>query len=479
MKNLTSLFFLTLLILNAGAQQEEVTRFLPDSIFGPASVSLTVADLNTGEILCTIDPNRALTPASITKLISTSTALELLGSDYRFRTVIGHTGVLNRNGNILTGDIIIRGGGDPTLGSENFPEYHPDVVAKIVSAVETAGIKKIKGRIISDDRVYDYNPASSRWSWGDLGNYYGAGAYGLTVFDNMHKIYYRTGVRGSIPEIIKVEPEMKGLQLTSYLTAEGTTDRGYVYSAPYGTYGWITGYIPENRDDFVLKASIPDPPKLLATLVTEALLARGIEVSGDPQTARTLVNISDTQFWPLLELSSPPLSEIVHLLTYESINLYAEHMLKQVGYETSGKGTVSSGIDAVKGFLDSSGISHKGIFLEDGSGLAPRNGLSSKFMVDLIRYMVLQGGNSEVFRNSLPPAGEDGTMKSYFRDPLFMGNLRAKTGTLSRVRSYAGVFKSASGKEYAFCIIVNNYAGALTPVNRSIEEMFKYLIINN
>jgi serine-type D-Ala-D-Ala carboxypeptidase/endopeptidase (penicillin-binding protein 4) len=353
------------------------------------------------------------------------------------------------------------------------------VVSKIASAVEAAGIRKIKGRIIADDRAYDFNPASSRWSWGDLGNYYGAGPYGLTVFDNTHKIYYRTGVRGSIPEIIKVEPKMTGLQLTSYLTAEGTTDRGYVYSAPYGTNGWITGFIPENRDEFVLKASIPDPPKLLATLVTEELLARGIEVSGDPQSARLLGNISDERFTSLLELSSPPLSEIVHMLNHESINLYAEHMLKQVGYVTTGQGTVSSGIDAIRGFLDTAGIYNKGIFLEDGSGLAGRNGLSSKFMVDLIRHMLLNGENAEVFRNSLPPAGEDGTMKSYFRDTLFRGNLRAKTGTLSRVRSYAGVFRAASGREFAFCIIVNNYAGTLTPVNRSIEEMFRYLLINN
>lgn len=479
MRILTSLLVIAVLFTKAGAQKAEITNFLPDSIFGPASISLTVADLNTGEVLVTIDPNRALTPASITKLISTSAALELLGADYRFRTVVGLTGELNKSGSILTGDIIIRGGGDPTLGSENFPDYHPDVVSKIASAVEAAGIRKIKGRIIADDRAYDFNPASSRWSWGDLGNYYGAGPYGLSVFDNTHKIYYRTGVRGSIPEIIKVEPKMTGLQLTSYLTAEGSTDRGYVYSAPYGTYGWITGFIPESREEFVLKASIPDPPKLLATLVTEELLARGIEVSGDPQTARLLGNISDEQFSSILELSSPPLSEIVHMLNHESINLYAEHMLKQVGYETSGIGTVSSGIDAIRGFLDTAGIYNKGLFLEDGSGLAGRNGLSSKFMVDLIRHMILNGDNAEAFRNSLPPAGEDGTMKSYFRDTLFRGNLRAKTGTLSRVRSYAGVFRAASGREFAFCIIVNNYAGTLSPVNRSIEEMFRYLLINN
>ena len=100
-------------------------------------------------------------------------------------------------------------------------------------------------------------------------------------------------------------------------------------------------------------------------------------------------------------------------------------------------------------------------------------------MVQLIRHMLLNGNNPETFRNSLPPAGEAGTMRSYFRDPLFMNNLRAKTGTLSRVRGYAGVFTAASGKEFTFCILVNNYLGPLSDVNKCIEDLFMYILLNN
>jgi serine-type D-Ala-D-Ala carboxypeptidase/endopeptidase (penicillin-binding protein 4) len=479
MKNLATIIVSLFFVLPAGAQTVDVSRFLPDSIFGPASISLTIADLKTGEVLCSIDPNRALTPASIMKLISSSAALELLGPDYMFRTTIGYSGQFNKKGNILTGDIIIKGGGDPTLGSANFPEHNVNLIATIDSAISAMGIEKINGRIISDDRIYDFNPASSRWSWGDLGNYYGAGPYGISLFDNTFGIYLKTGPRGSAPLILRTAPEINTLKLTSYLISEGTTDRGYVYSAPYGSYGWISGFVPEEREEFVLKASIPDPPLMLATLVRNDLLARGIQVEGEAATARTINDLESGTFVPILELKSPPLSDIIHLLVHESINLYAEHMLKQVGYETTGMGTASSGIEVVRNFLTISGIPHNGVFIEDGSGLAPRNGISSQFMVNLIRHMVLNSVNSDLFRNALPPAGEDGTMLNYFRDPVFRSNLRAKTGTLARVRSYAGVFTSASGKEYAFCIIVNNYVGNLSPVNRSIEEMFKYLLINN
>ncbi len=479
MKNLFTFAVALAIMINIRAQETDIKSFFPDSIFGGASITLTVADLLSGEMLCSIDPDRALTPASVQKLVSTSAALELLGADYRFKTVVGHIGEMNRRGNVLTGDIIIRGGGDPALGSERFAEHYGNIIDSIATAIEESGIKRIKGRIISDETIYDFSPASTRWSWGDLGNYYGAGPYGLTVFDNTLKIHMRTGERGSVPEIFKFDPVIKTLALKSYLTAEGTSDRGYVYSAPYSNYAWISGFVPENRDEFILKASIPDPPMVLAEMVLDALQARGITVTGGAGTTRTVYDLSVGVLQPLSEITSPPLSEIIHILTHESVNLYAEHMIKQLGYETSGKGTVSFGVRAIRAFLDSAGIRHRGIFIEDGSGLASRNGVTSKFMTDLIRYMLLEGSNAEIFRNSLPPAGEAGTMKSYFRDPLFMNNLRAKTGTLSRVRGYAGVFTAASGKELTFCILVNNYMGPLSDVNKCIEDLFKYLLLNN
>lgn len=349
----------------------------------------------------------------------------------------------------------------------------------MADAIEKSGISRIDGRVIADETIYDLSPVSTRWSWGDLGNYYGAGPYGLSVFDNTLRIYMKTGERGSVPQIFKLDPVIKDMTLKSYLLAEGTSDRGYVYSAPYNNYAWISGFVPENREEFVLRASIPDPPMVLANLLSDELQARGIKVTRGAGSVRTVFDVAEGELQPVLEIVSPPLSDIIHVLNHESVNLYAEHMLKQLGYELSGTGTISAGVQAVRTFLDEAGIQNRGIFIEDGSGLASRNGMTSEFMVHLIRHMLLNGNNPEIFRNSLPPAGEAGTMRSYFRDPLFMGNLRAKTGTLSRVRGYAGVFTAASGKEFTFCILVNNYLGPLSDVNKCIEDLFMYILLNN
>jgi len=472
-------FILLLVFGQTEAQQTDLKNFLPDSIFNSASVSLTIADMVTGEVLYSIDPSKTVVPASVQKLITSSAALEILGPEYTFKTLIGYTGQINRSTGTLTGDIIIRGGGDPVLASEKFYGQYGNLTDTIISAIKKAGIKKIKGRIIADERVYDYNPAPATWTWEDLGNYYGAGAYGLSVFDNTFRIFFRTGTRGSLPEIIRISPEIKGLNLTSYLISEGTTDQGYVYSAPYGSNAWITGKIPENRQEFALKASIPDPPMLLATMIKDSLAAASVQVTGEAATARTVNDFTDDGFTAIHIIVSPPLSDIIKLLNNESVNLIAEHLLKQIGYEATGRGSNEAGIEAIESFMDSVGLSMTGVFIEDGSGVSPYNGTHSAFITSLIRYMVNISQNSEAFRNSLPNAGKEGTMKSFFRDPVFSNNLQAKTGTLTRVKSFAGFFHGNSGREYAFCIIMNNFNGSTSVAIRNVEELMKYFIINN
>jgi D-alanyl-D-alanine carboxypeptidase/D-alanyl-D-alanine-endopeptidase (penicillin-binding protein 4) len=471
-------FFLLLLPVVSDSQQSQIARFLSDSSIIHSSVSLCIIEADSGSVISQYNPETSLTQASILKLVTTASALELLGKDYTFRTKVGYSGKIRKGSKTLDGNIVIKGGGDPALGSENFPEFYNGFLDKWVKDIQALGIRRVTGRIIADDSYYDYNPVPASWDWNDLGNYYGAGVYGISIYDNTLQIHFKTSEKGSIPFITSILPEDSGIEFTSYLTASGTEDNGYIFSAPYSSKGWISGTIPENKDDFVLKGSIPDPPLFLAKTLFKKLKEAGIKVSGNPVTTRLMPELKTEIFTQISETISPPLSAIIEVLNHKSVNLYAEHLIKELGKVFLNSGTTSAGAEVVTGFLDSAGVNTSGMFIEDGSGLSSLDAVNSSEMVKLLLFMKNNGKYFDDYFKSLPEPGKEGTLKNYFKDPVFESRLRAKSGSLTRVRSYAGYFTTISGKEMIFCIIVNNYNGPSRKVISGIEDIIKDVILN-
>ena len=285
-------------------------------------------------------------------------------------------------------------------------------------------------------------------------------------------------MQGSIPVITSILPDGSGIAFNNFLTAAGTEDNGYIFSAPYSDKGWITGTIPENREDFVLKGSIPDPPLFLARALDKKLNEAGVKITNDPVTARLMPEVKTDNFTLVSETYSPPLSAIIGVLNHKSINLYAEHLIKQLGKVFKNSGTTDAGKEVIMGFLESAGVKTDGIFIEDGSGLSSRDAVNSAEMVKLLLFMKKNGRFFEDYLRSLPDPGMEGTLKNYFRDKVFESRLKAKSGSMTRVRSYAGYFTTLSGKDMIFCIIVNNYNGEARQVVSGIEEIIKNVILN-
>lgn len=477
LKNFIPLLF-GLLSVTLSGQDKSLEILLADSSMANASVSICILNAAGGETIFELNSEESLAPASIQKLITTSAALELLGPRYTFKTIVGYRGTLNKRTGKLTGDIVIRGGGDPALGSAYFTDHYGGFLKDWVTDIRNFGIKTIEGKVLTDDSYYDFQPVPPKWLWEDSGNYYGAGVYGLSVFDNTFNIHFLTSMEGSLPVITKISPAECRHEMLNLLTASGNTDKGYVFAAPYSNFGWIAGSIPVNREDFVLKASITDPPLLLAKIFKNDLDSAGISISGMASTARLEKSYMVKDLIIISEKISPPLCDIIEVLNHESVNLYAEHLTKELGKTYKGLGSTSAGIDVIKRFLSDSGINNDGMFIEDGSGLSPLNAINTKGMVNLLYYMKKRGKHFNEFFSSLPEAGKDGTLKNGFKDPVFDSNLRAKSGSMTRVRSYAGYFKTLSGKELIFCIIVNNYTGPSKKIITGIESILKETILN-
>ena len=464
--------------LSSFAQRSSLDRLLADSSMSHASVSLCVTNAENGEAVLSYNSEKSLTPASVMKLITSAAALELLGPQYTFRTALGYTGTLNKRSGKLRGDLVITGGGDPALGSSYFPDYYKDFMSGWVTEIRKLGIKKIEGRIITDDSYYDFQPVPAKWLWEDAGNYYGAGAYGLSIFDNTYEIHLTTLSDSSqlfIKEIVPIESKF---EFSNWLTAAGTSDEGYVFAAPYSTNGWLAGSIPANMEDFVLKASIADPPRLMAKMINDKLEAAGIIITGDPTTARLKQITVTGKITPVTETLSPPLEKIIEVLNHESVNLYAEHLIKELGKKIKNTGSTAAGVEVVKDFLKKAGIQADGMFIEDGSGLSPVNSINANGLSHLLLYMKNNGSYFSEYYNSLPDAGKEGTLKNCFLDPVFESRLRAKSGSMTRVRSYAGYFTTQSGKQMIFSIIVNNFSGPSRNIISGIEDIIKEIIIN-
>jgi D-alanyl-D-alanine carboxypeptidase/D-alanyl-D-alanine-endopeptidase (penicillin-binding protein 4) len=471
------LFLLFLISLPSLSQEKAFDSLLADSVMKHAAISFYVIDADSGRIVFDYNSEKSLIPASVMKLVTTSAAFELLGPGYTFKTTIGYTGDLNKRSGTLKGDIVIKGGGDPALGSKEFEEYYADFTGKWIDEIKKAGIKKINGRIITDDSRYDYQPVPPVWLWEDMGNYYGAGAYGLSLFDNYYEIHFKTSFDSSNHIITGVFPEECRTELSDRLIVSGTDAEGYVFAAPYNKGGWIAGTIPSNEDDFVLKASIQDPPLLMAEIIDKKLRSAGIKISGDPATARLESSVPE-EVISISEVTSPPLKEIIEVLNHESVNLYAEHLLKELGKVFKNDGSTLSGTLVINEFLGNAGVNTDGMFIEDGSGLSPLDAVNAKGLVDLLFYMKNKGRYFNEFFASLPDAGKEGTLKNYFKDPAFNSRMSAKSGSMTRVRSYSGYIKTYADNDLIFSIIINNFSGPSRYIVAHIEEILKEIILN-
>ena len=478
MKSYPVLLALLLIVLPVTAQQSALEKLLADSVMKYASVSFAVRDCDEGKMITEASGLRSLTQASVLKLVTTAAAVELLGPDYTFTTRLGYAGILDKKKGVLTGDIVVTGGGDPALGSENFKDHYGNVIKRFADDIYGAGIRKVKGRIIVCTGRYKGQAVNGGWLWEDIGNYYGAGPSGLSFMDNTVKIHFKTGNEGTVPVLTATEPAEPGISYITSLRSSGADDMGYVYSAPGADKGLITGTIPTGQDDFILKASMPDPAKILAGMLSSELSARGIKL----QQRDVLINERDTTLTGFKEFSkieSPKLADLIIVLNNKSVNLYAEHLLRELGLKFTGEGSTESGLSIINNFLDSLGIETHGAFIADGSGLSPHNSINSAMLSDLLIRMKKQGRHFNEFYASLPEGGKTGTLKTHFTDPVFESALRAKSGSMTRVRSYAGYLTGKSGNSYAFSIIINNFEGSSSVIISLIENLLKEFIINH
>lgn len=448
-----------------------VNELLKKPEYKNASVGILVTDLESREKLFSRNAQKLLIPASTMKLITTATAIEILGEDYRFQTKLGFTGKINGN-KVLKGDLVLTGGADPALGSEYFQDHYYHFLQNWAQKIKEAGIEKIDGDLVLDASVYDTEKVPATWIWEDIGNYYGAGANAFTVYDNMFRISFRSPKKvGELTEIISTWPKIQGMNIKNEVRSAGDNrDNAYVFGSPLDKTRVIRGTIPANRRAFTIKAAIHDPGSVLAADFLQALSDKGVFISGEV----LYKTVDQAKVQNIFIQDSPTLAEITKVLNYESVNLFAEHFLKQLAVEKYGIGNREAGIELVKEYWQGRGLDADDIFMEDGSGLSHFNAVSPAFFADLLSKM----STNEAFVLSLPEAGE-GTLYSFAKANFPGRTLQAKSGSMTRVRCYSGYLKADSGKELVFSVMFNHFSGSHAALVKEIEQLLLVLKEDN
>lgn len=448
----------------------EIKRY---DAFSSAQIAFLATDINTGEEIVSHNPDMSVIPASNTKLFSTAAALDLYGPDYRYKTELIYRGNLDQDGH-LNGDIIVRGSGDPTLGSRFFTDHaNYNYTALFLKAIQEAGIRNVSGNIVGDGALYAKEMTPPTWSWEDIGNYFGAVPNGLTVHDNLVTLHFKTGREGSDAIYTYCDPEIEGLQVLSQGVAKDVSREGTnTFGKSYQNFKYVQGPMPMNRTDITVRSIMPDPPLFVATQLKDSLNANGVTVFGKSLSAvdhsRYLSKTDDEHV--ILTLESPTLAEIVQKTNLFSINLFAEHCLALVGLKQAKTTDVTSASWALMAWWKSKGMDIKGMSLNDGSGLSHYNIVTPRQLCYVLKYMRTTSKYYTEFNNSLTMCGGLGTMGSMCAGTRAVNNARGKSGTIRRVKAYSGYVKSRSGRELAFSIVINNFTCSSNETRLMMEK---------
>jgi D-alanyl-D-alanine carboxypeptidase/D-alanyl-D-alanine-endopeptidase (penicillin-binding protein 4) len=463
MKKIFTILFLYVIAFSSGQAQVlsakinvAYQKFSSDPQLKYATVSFTVLNSSSGELIYGSGENTGVAAASTLKTITSATALALLGEDYAFKTEVNYSG--NIENGILNGDLMIKGDGDPTLGSWRWESTTKNqVLNRILFALQQKGIKEIKGKIIGDDSSWDSQSLPTGWIWQDIGNYYGAGTSALTWGENKFGINLVAGKSIGSEVQIKEKIDYPFLNITNELTTgvNGGGDNVYAYSAPYTSIIYLRGtYGIDLHKEIGL--SLPDPALAMAYDVSEFLNRNNISIE-NYTTSRILNRKPSVKIFPLITFSSPPLKEIVYWFNQKSINLYGEQLLRTLGKKFGKSASTVDGVKTLKKFWEDKGIDPEALNIGDGSGLSPADRVTSLTMAKV-----------------LWDAKKQTWFPTYFKSLPVYNDMKMKSGTISDVLGYAG-YSDVDGKmPVCFSLIINNYSGSA-----SLMRQKMYQLLNN
>ncbi len=428
-----------------------------------------VVRLDDGKTLYTRNANHLFQPASNMKLFTTAAAIEKLGPDFIFRTTVESEAAPDAEGRV--GDMVLVGRGDPNLSDRVLPyrlkterQGAADAVFQELAAqVSSRQVREVQGNVVADDRYFLYEPFGRDWSADDLLWAYAPPVTALAFNDNalLLRIYAasRVGERATV----SLDPIPDYYEINNRVETAAANTQIFVERLPGSSQLDVWGQVPLGAMIHEDPLAIDNPPELAGKLLARALEARGIHVRGRVVVRRRTpmdraASGDYTGQTPprvvLAEHRSLPLREDIKVINKVSENLHAEMLLRTMGRELKACGCQEGGLKVLEEFNAEVGILPEETHLVDGSGLSRDALITPRAVVMLLEYMA-RSPRFEVFFDSLPVAGVDGTLADRLQSSRAAGQIHAKTGSIEHTNSLAGYMDLPSGERLAFSIVGN------------------------
>ena len=461
-----------------GSLAARIDRISARPEFRHAMFGVKVVALDADSTLFSLNADKLFVPGSTTKLLTTGTALELLGGDYRFHTRVYRMGDVAADGT-LSGDLVLVASGDPNLshrirgdsllfvdedhsyGSDPATDLIPgdplQVLRTLAAQVKAHGIRRITGAVRVDASLF-------AGGMRELGT--GATISPIVVNDNIVDITVEAGNAVGAPARLTVSPA------TAYLRVVNRVVTGPADSASTGDITVdslnadgtrtivLTGRKQLGEPPRMITYKVPEPDRFAAAGFRLALEDLGIRSSAAAGPTTTPGYAADRV---VAEHVSPPFREAAKVILKVSQNLHASMMPSLLGALLKGATDAQAGFDLEHEFLAKAGLDLSGAVQSDGAGGAAL--FTPDFMVSYLSFMARQKSAAD-FQRGLPILGRDGTLAKISRDAPAAGHVYAKTGTyvsadlLNRGlvvdgKGLAGYLTTRSGRPLAFAIYIN------------------------
>lgn len=408
------------------------------------SLSVFVADVETGETVLQWRSDEARNPASTIKLLTTLVALDVLGPAYRWRTDVYAKGKLSSGR--LDGDLLLKGYGDPFLVTER--------VWQLLRNIRHAGVREITGDLLLDDSwfdVGDYDPAA--FDRQPLRAYNVAPNALLMNFKVVRYWFEPDHEAGTVK--VRLDPPLENLGVKNRLDLANGRCRGYQRGITITANNAIdevtfSGQFPSGCDRYSMDRTALTHNEFVYGLFGSLWRDSGGLFEGG---WRNVIVEEDAE--PLLSFDSLPLTDMIARINKHSNNVMVRQLLYTLGAEANGApGTEESGKAVISKWLTDNGLASTKIAIENGAGLSRNTRTTAKDMAEMLQFAWRQPYMPE-YLASMALSGLDGTLRRRFNDADLLGKAHLKTGSLDHVTAIAGYLQSRSGRRFVIVAMQN------------------------